>query len=139
STVLLPDAVSASTPEHRHNYLRTYLPGTAILSAALLALTWLSGPLAALLFPATLPGAVRVFQLLSSAHIALLVANPVQFLLYGAGRPQWCTLSDGLITALFGTLAVWLAPSFGAMGVAWALLLSQTGIKAATVAAVLRQ
>lgn len=139
STVLLPDAVSAATREHRRSYLRTYLPGTAILSATLLAITWLSGPLAARLFPATLPGAVRVFQLLSSAHIALLVANPVQFLLYGAGRPHWCTLSDGLITALFGTLAVWLAPSFGAMGVAWALLLSQTGVKAATVAAVLRQ
>ena len=77
-----------------------------------------------------MPDAVRVFQVLATAQIALLVANPVQFLLYGAGRPQWCTASDALITLLFGAMAVWLAPAYGAIGVAWALLIAQTGIKA---------
>ena len=131
STVLLPEAVAANTSERRRSYLRSYMPGAALLAAALLIPTWLGGPLAARLFPATLPGAVRVFQLLATAQIALLVANPVQFLLYGAGRPQWCTASDALITLLFGAMAVWLAPSYGATGVAWALLIAQTGIKAA--------
>jgi O-antigen/teichoic acid export membrane protein len=139
STVLLPDAVAADTTERRRTYLRSYLPGAILLSASLLALTWLSGPLAARLFPAALPGAVRVFQLLSTAHIALLVANPVQFLLYGAGHPEWCTASDALITLLFGALAVWLAPSHGAVGVACALLAAQTGIKALMVAGVVRR
>ena len=134
STVLFPEAVSATTLQRRRSYLRSYLPGAALLSLALLIPTWLAGPLAAHLFPATLPGAVRVFQLLATAQIALLVANPVQFLLYGAGRPQWCTASDLLITALFGALAVWLAPTHGAIGVAWALLIAQTGIKAAMTA-----
>jgi len=133
STVLLPEAVAATTPERRRSYLRTYLPGTALLAAGLLAPTWFGGSVAARLFPAAMPGAVRVFQLLATAQIALLIANPVQFLLYGAGRPQWCTASDALITLLFGAMAVWLAPTYGAVGVAWALLIAQAGIKAALV------
>ena len=131
STVLLPEAVAATTLERRRSYLRSYLPGAALLGVTLLAPTWLGGRLAAHLFPAAMPDAVRVFQLLATAHIALLVANPVQFLLYGAGRPEWCTASDALITLLFGAMAVWLAPAYGAVGVAWALLIAQTGIKAA--------
>jgi len=130
STVLLPEAVSATTAESRHGYLRAYLPGAALLGAALLIPTWLCGPLIAHLFPATMHGAVRVFQLLATAQIALLVANPVQFLLYGAGRPQWCTASDAIITLLFGAMTIWLAPAYGAIGVACALLIAQTGIKA---------
>jgi O-antigen/teichoic acid export membrane protein len=130
STVLLPEAVAATTVERRRSYFRSYVPGAALLGVALLVPTWLGGPLAAHLFPAAMPGAVRVFQLLATAHIALLVANPVQFLLYGAGRPQWCTASDALITLLFGAMAVWLAPAYGAVGVAWALLIAQTSIKA---------
>jgi O-antigen/teichoic acid export membrane protein len=115
--VLLPEAVAATTPERRRSYLRSYVPGAALLGAALLAPTWLGGRLAAHLFPAAMPDAVRVFQLLATAQIALLVANPVQFLLYGAGRPQWCTASDALITLLFAAMAVWLAPAHGAVGV----------------------
>ena len=131
STVLLPEAMAANTVERRRGYLRSYVPGAALLGAALLAPTWLCGPLAAHLFPAAMRDAARVFQLLATAQIALLVANPVQFLLYGAGRPQWCTASDGLITLLFGAMTVWLAPAYGAIGVAVALLLAQTGVKAA--------
>ncbi|HUE01008.1 MAG TPA: oligosaccharide flippase family protein [Bryobacteraceae bacterium] len=130
STVLLPEAVAATTAEGRRSYLRTYLPGAALLAAALLVPTWLCGPLAARLFPKAMAGAVLVFQLLATANIALLVANPVQFLLYGAGRPEWCTASDFLITLLFGGLVVWFAPVYGAIGVACALLIAQTGIKA---------
>jgi O-antigen/teichoic acid export membrane protein len=130
STVLLPEAVAATTLERRRSYLRSYLPGGALLAVALLVPTWLGGPLTAHLFPTTMRDSVRVFQLLATAHIALLVANPVQFLLYGAGRPEWCTASDALITLLFGAMAVWLAPAYGAAGVAWALLIAQTGIKA---------
>jgi O-antigen/teichoic acid export membrane protein len=130
STVLLPEAVAATTLQRRRSYLQSYLPGAALLSGALLIPTWLGGPLAAHLFPAAMSGAVRVFQLLATAHIALLVANPVQFLLYGAGHPEWCTASDALITLLFGAMAVWLAPAYGAVGVACALLIAQTGIKA---------
>ena len=130
STVLLPEAVAATTRASRRSYLRSYLPGAALLGVALLVPTWFGGRLVAHLFPAAMPDAVRVFQLLATAHIALLVANPVQFLLYGAGRPQWCTASDALITLLFGAMAVWLAPAYGAVGVACALLIAQTGIKA---------
>jgi O-antigen/teichoic acid export membrane protein len=130
STVLLPEAVAATTTERRQSYLRSYLPGAALLGAALLVPTWLGGRLAAPLFPAAMRGAVRVFQVLATAQIALLVANPVQFLLYGAGRPEWCTASDAVITLLFGAMAVWLAPAYGAVGVAWALLIAQTGVKA---------
>jgi O-antigen/teichoic acid export membrane protein len=129
STVLLPEAVAATTLERRRSYLRSFVPGAALLAVALLVLIWLGGPLAAYLFPAALSGAVRVFQLLATAHVALLVANPVQFLLYGAGRPEWCTASDALITLLFGAMALWLAPAYGAIGVAWALLIVQTGVK----------
>lgn len=131
STVLLPEAVSARTFDSRRQYLRSYLPGAALLSLALLVPTWLAGPLGARLFPATLPGAVRVFQVLATAQIALLIANPVQFLLYGAGKPQWCTASDALITLWFAALAAWLVPAYGAIGVACALLIAQTGVKAA--------
>jgi len=139
STVLLPEAVAATTSERRHTYLRSYLPGAALLAAALLAATWLSGPLVAHLFPAAMRSAVRVFQILATAQILLLVANPVQFLLYGEGRPQWCTATDGLITLLFAALAVWLAPVYGAIGVACALLVAQTGVKAGMVALVVRR
>lgn len=135
STVLLPEAVAAITVERRRSYLRSYLPGAALLGGALLAPIWLCGSVAAHLFPAALPDTVRVFQLLATAQIALLMANPVQFLLYGAGRPHWCTASDGLITLLFGAMAVWLAPAYGAVGVASALLIAQTGVKAALSAA----
>ena len=131
STVLLPEAVTATTPAGRRAYLRSYVPGAALLSLVLLAPIWLGGPLVTRIFPSTLPDTVRVFQLLATAQIVLLVANPVQFLWYGAGRPQWCTASDGLITLLFGALAAWLAPAYGAIGAAVALLIAQTGIKAA--------
>jgi O-antigen/teichoic acid export membrane protein len=135
STVLLPEAVAATTPERRRSYLRIYVPGAALLGVTLLVPTWFGGRLVAHLFPAAMHDAVRVFQLLATAHIALLVANPVQFLLYGVGRPQWCTASDALITLLFGALAVWLAPAYGAIGVAWALLIAQTTVKAALATA----
>lgn len=130
STVLLPEAVSATTSERRDRYLRSYLPGAGLLGAVLLAATWLCGPIAVRVFPAAMPDAVRVFQLLATAQMALLVANPIQFLLYGAGRPHWCTASDALITLFFGVLAAWWAPAYGAIGVAWALLVAQTGVKA---------
>ena len=133
STVLLPEAVAATTAERRRGYLRSYPPAAALLSAALLTPTWLCGPLAAHLFPPAMPDAVRVFQLLATAQIALLIANPIQYLLYGAGRPQWCTASDGLITLLFGAMAVWLAPVYGAIGVAWALLIAQTSSESRAV------
>jgi O-antigen/teichoic acid export membrane protein len=136
STVLLPEAVAANTSDRRRAYLRCYLPGAACLSGLLLAATWLCGPLISRLFPAAMPEAVRVFQLLATAQLALLVANPIQFLLYGEGRPQWCTAGDGLITLLFGGMAMWLAPAHGAVGVAFALLLAQTGVKAGTAAIV---
>ena len=135
STVLLPEAVAATTPERRRSYLRIYVPGAALLGVTLLVPTWLGGRLVAHLFPAAMHEAVRVFQLLATAHIALLVANPVQFLLYGAGRPQWCTASDALITLLFGAMAVWLAPVYGAIGVACALLIAQTTVKTALATA----
>ena len=134
STVLLPEAVAANTVERRLSYLRSYLPGAAMLGFVLLVPTWLGGRFAARLFPAAMPDAVRVFQILATAQIALLIANPVQFLLYGAGRPHWCTASDALITLLFGAMAVWLAPVYGAIGVACALLVAQTGIKGALAA-----
>jgi O-antigen/teichoic acid export membrane protein len=136
STVLMPEAMAANTSARRRAYLRSYVPAAGLLSALLLILTWTAGPLGVRLFPAALPGAVRVFQLLATAQIALLVANPVQYLLYGAGRPQWCTAADLLLTLLFGGLAVWLAPAYGAFGVAWALLVAQTGVKLGTMALV---
>lgn len=131
STVLLPEAVAATTPESRRSYMWSYLPGAAMLAFVLLVLTWLGGSVTARVFPSAMPGAVRVFQLLATAHIVLLVVNPVQFLLYGAGRPEWCTASDALMTVLFGALTIWLAPAYGAIGVAYALLIAQTGTKAA--------
>ena len=134
STVLLPEAVAATTAARRRSYLRSYLPGTAVLAGALLVPTWFGGHLAAYLFPAAMPDGVRVFQLLATAQIVLLLVNPVQFLLYGAGRPAWCTASDALITLLFGAMTVWWAPAHGAIGVAWALLIAQTGIKAGLAA-----
>jgi O-antigen/teichoic acid export membrane protein len=130
STVLLPEAVAATTGERRRSFLQSYVPGAALLGAALLVPIWLGGRFAAHLFPAAMSGAVRVFQLLATAQVALLIANPVQFLLYGAGRPEWCTASDALITLLFGATAIWLAPAYGAVGVACALLVTQTGVKA---------
>jgi O-antigen/teichoic acid export membrane protein len=133
-TVLLPEAVAATTVESRRTYLRSYVPGAALLACALLAATWLGGPIIARVLPAGMQGAVRVFQLLASAQIALLVSNPVQFLLYGAGRPQWCTASDAIVTVLFGATAIWLAPLYGAVGVACALLVAQTGVKAVLTA-----
>ena len=133
-TVLLPEAVAATTAEGRRSYLRSYVPGAALLACALLVPTWLGGPIVARVLPAGMQGAVRVFQLLASAQIALLVSNPVQFLLYGAGRPQWCTASDGLVMVLFGGAAIWLAPAYGAAGVACALLVAQTGVKAVLTA-----
>ena len=129
STVLLPEAVGATSAELRRAYLRSYLPPAVLLAFALLVPTWLGGRLAVHLFPAAMPAAVRVFQLLATAQIVLLVANPVQYLLYGAGRPEWCTASDALITLLFGAITVWLAPAYGAIGVAFALLIAQTGVK----------
>jgi O-antigen/teichoic acid export membrane protein len=139
STVLMPEAVAANTPERRRSYMHSYLPGAALLGMALLGAVWLGGPLAARLFPAAMPDAVRVFQVLVTAQIALLVANPIQFLLYGVGRPQWCTASDGLITLVFGALTVWFAPAYGAIGVACALLISQTSIKAVMAVMVARR
>jgi O-antigen/teichoic acid export membrane protein len=139
STVLLPEAVAANSPDRRWSYLRSYVPGAALLAATLAALTWLGGPLATHLFPATMSGAVRVFQLVATAYLALLAANPVQFLLYGEGRPHWCTASDALITLLFGAASAWLAPAYGAIGVAWALLIAQTAVKAGVVGLVVRR
>ena len=139
STVLLPEAVAATTSDRRRAYLRSYLPGAALLSGVLLAAVWLSGPVAALVFPAAMPETVRVFQILATAQLVLLMVNPIQFLLYGEGRPQWCTVTDGLITLLFGSMAVWMAPAHGAVGIACALLISQTAVKAAMAALVVRR
>jgi O-antigen/teichoic acid export membrane protein len=139
STVLLPEAVAATTSERRRAYLRSYLPGAALLSGVLLAAVWLSGPVAALVFPSAMPETVRVFQILATAQLVLLMVNPIQFLLYGEGRPQWCTATDGLITLLFGCMAVWMSPAHGAVGIACALLISQTTVKAAMAAMVVRR
>ena len=89
STVLLPEAVAATTAERRRSYLRSYLPGSR---AAGRGACW-SRPGSAdssphICFRPPCRMRVRVFQLLATAQIALLVANPVQFLLYGAGRPH---------------------------------------------------
>src|SRR5579871_1158998 len=72
STVLLPEAVAATTAKQRYRYVKSYLPVAGTVAVLLLLPTWVGGRLAVPLFPPAMAQAVRVFQLLATAQFVLL-------------------------------------------------------------------
>jgi O-antigen/teichoic acid export membrane protein len=130
--VLLPQAMSSRTTVERLRYAVAYLKSGAAVCVAMSAAAWVASPLAAPMFSHDLRPAIEVFRILAIASIVLIALNPVQFLLYSMNRPDLCTASDALIAAMFAVMAAWLAPRYGANGVAVALLVGQTAVKAGT-------
>ncbi|MCL5746281.1 MAG: oligosaccharide flippase family protein [Acidobacteria bacterium] len=135
-TVMMTEAAKTRTVEERRAYIAGYLPVATGGVMTLLLLVFLGVPVVESFVGPRLAAAASVFRSLSLAQVALILANPVQFLLYSWKRPDVCTASDLVIAVLYVASAMIVAPRYGAAGVAAALLVSQTLVKAAIVAGI---
>ena len=83
---------------------------------------FLASPLILFLYGPAYQGAIPVFRILFIGLLATLITHPLYLVFYTMGRPYLYTLTS--VTALAGWLAtgIWLIPSMGAVGAAWATL-----------------
>jgi O-antigen/teichoic acid export membrane protein len=128
-TVTLPEAAKAQSRRQRFSYLRTFVPPIAAGAALLTIPLGFSAPLLSLVLGPAHQAAIPVFRALALGQLVLLVANPVQFLLYSWKRPDLCTAVDLFIAVGFTALCFLFGPSLGAHGVALGLLCVQAGAK----------
>ena len=70
-------------------------------------------------------GAVIPFAILLVGLTVGLNAQPAAFILYPLGRPRWIAAGDVLQLVFFAALGLSLAPRYGAVGMAIAVLLRQ--------------
>jgi O-antigen/teichoic acid export membrane protein len=136
SAVLLPEAMEARGRNGRAEYLKAWLPLTAVPALLAAPLLWFLAPWLGALIGPRYAASVGVFRILALGQLSLLVVNPVQFLLYSLNRPALCFAGDAFIAGTFGVLAF--LPFAGPESVARSLLAAQSLGKLLILAATLR-
>jgi O-antigen/teichoic acid export membrane protein len=137
TSVFLPEAAKATSAAAR----RAYLKSATAVAAAICVPVGLAVAVAPTIVRSTglaerFAPALSVFLILAAAQLVLLMINPAQCLFYSWDRPVAGTITDATITIGFFVLAYCVAPGYGAVGVACALLVVQTTVKALVMAGI---
>ena len=114
--VLLPAASALEHGQGIGRYLRRSLARSAAISAGVILLILLAGPLITLLYGAEYAAAVPLFQLLLLVVIFDVLTTPALLLAYPLNRPRLLALAEAVRTTVLVVLAVLLIPGYGPMG-----------------------
>jgi O-antigen/teichoic acid export membrane protein len=115
-TVLLPSASALRGDGAVRAYLRRGFLRSVLLSAGLLPLVPLAGPLITLFYGTAYEGAVPLFQLLLGVAIFELVATPFLLLAFTFDRPQLIAGAEATRAATLGIACLCLIPILGPSG-----------------------
>lgn len=124
-TSAFPDACRQRSRADLRAYLTRTLRLTGVASVGFLLVLPFSGLLVAGLYGPAYAGAVLPFAILLVGLAVGLNAQPAAFILYPLGRPRWIAGGDVLQLIVFAALGLSLAPRYGAVGIAIAVLLRQ--------------
>ena len=124
-TSSFPDACRQRNRADLRAYLGRTLRLTGVASIGFLLVLPFSGLLLAGLYGQAYASAVLPFAILLVGLAVGLNAQPAAFILYPLGRPRWIAGGDVLQLIVFAALGLALAPRYGAVGMAIAVLLRQ--------------
>ena len=124
-TSSFPEACRYRTRAELRAYVTRTLRLTGLASIGFLLILPFSGLLVAGLYGQAYAGAVLPFVILLVGLAIGLNAQPAAFILYPLGRPRWIAGGDVLQLIVFAALGLALAPRYGAVGIAIAVLLRQ--------------
>jgi O-antigen/teichoic acid export membrane protein len=124
-TSSFPEACRQQSRADLRAYVTRTLRLTGAASIGFLLILPFSGLLLAGLYGRAYAGAVLPFAILLVGLVVGLNAQPVAFILYPLGRTRWIAGGDVLQLIVFATLGLSLAPRYGAVGIAVAVLLRQ--------------
>jgi O-antigen/teichoic acid export membrane protein len=124
-TSSFPEACRQRSRADLRAYLTATLRLTGLASIGFLLALPFSGLLLVGLYGGAYAGAVLPFAILLVGLMVGLNAQPAAFILYPLGRPRWIAAGDVLQLVVFAALGLFMAPRYGAVGMAIAVLLRQ--------------
>jgi O-antigen/teichoic acid export membrane protein len=124
-TTLLPKISRLNGLDECRSYVRRSFPLFALVAVVLLPLVYFARPLVLSLFGPAYEGTIPVFQVLFFGTLGTLVTHPLYLVLYAMNRPQFHTLSAVVSLTGWVVAGMWLIPTYGAVGAAWATLLAR--------------
>ena len=124
-TSSFPEACRQRSRAELRAYVTRTLRLTGVASIGFLLILPFSGLLVAGLYGQAYAGTALPFAILLVGLAVGLNAQPAAFILYPLGRPRWIAGGDVLQLIVFAALGLSLAPRYGAVGIAIAVLLRQ--------------
>jgi len=124
-TSSFPEACRYRSRADLRAYVTRTLRLTGLASIGFLLVLPFSGLLVTLLYGRAYAGAVIPFGILLVGVAISINAQPAAFILYPLGRPRWIAGGDVLQLVFFAAVGLLMAPRYGAVGIAIAVLLRQ--------------
>lgn len=121
-TMLLPKVAALTTGEQIKRYLGRVASYLTFIVALCLPLFWWGGAIVGWFYGPAYARSAAVFPVLLLAFILVLIAAPVNIIIYALNRPQILVLLAGGELVISFTGNYLLIPGWGAAGAAWALL-----------------
>ncbi len=124
-TVQFPGISKLKTLFEYKAYVRRYLPISSLIALGLVPSLFFGRYAILFIYGAEFEPSVGVFHILFLGFLVTLVSHPLSLIFYAMNRPQVGTITS--FTSLVGWLisAGFLIPSMGAIGAAWAMLISR--------------
>lgn len=135
-TVQLPAVSKVVNALGYRKYVGRTLPLSLVAALLLSPLIFLARPIIILIYGEAYEAAVGVFEILVGGFLATLVTHPLHLVFLSMNRPQIYTATTALSLSAWIAFALYLIPSLGAEGAAWASLVARL-IQAALIVGVL--
>jgi O-antigen/teichoic acid export membrane protein len=124
NVVLLPKVAKFTRKAQVFQYFRDTLKVTAFVGVLCFFLILFAKPIIVTFFP-KFTQAVSLFQILVGAFILLTIINPINLVGHSLNKPQLFTMMAGINLLLNFTGNLIFIPPYGAVGAAWATLVSR--------------
>jgi O-antigen/teichoic acid export membrane protein len=124
NVVLLPKVAKFTRKAQVFQYFRDTLKVTAFVGVLCFFLILFAKPIIVTFFP-KFTQAVTLFQILVGAFILLTIINPINLVGHSLNKPQLFTMMAGINLLLNFTGNLIFIPPYGAVGAAWATLVSR--------------
>lgn len=124
-TVLLPEASKLADIYAYRAYAKRYLLLCTGIAVMLVPFVMIGHPVTIAIYGSSYAGTGEVFQILFVGFLATLITHPLYLIFYAMNRPYLYTISTSVSLACWLIVALWLIPSQGAIGAAWAMLVAR--------------
>jgi len=137
--VLLPTASAIAAPAVMRAFLRRFRMPAAAACVALLPGIAAAGPVARLTFGPAYAETGTLFAVLLAAALASLIGAPSGAALYGLGRARAIAMLEGVKLVALTVAGLYVAPRYGALGMAWTVAIVKATIAVGTYLAAHRE